>query len=112
MRVTSVSPLRHREYVEDVKAGLVEGQDFCVGCPVDHFCCREELPVWTLAEAKAVMDRYESLEIPEKAPCQFLVNDKCSIYDIRPFDCRTGMCSYSFTLYKRWKTQKDPKLGE
>jgi Fe-S-cluster containining protein len=75
-----------------------------VDCTTCANCCKTMTPVFTKADIKristhlrmspkAFFDKWLEVEedtgstINSVQPCQFLVDDKCSIYEVRPKDC-------------------------
>mgnify|MGYP003575452851 CR=1 FL=1 len=75
-----------------------------VDCTTCANCCKTMTPVFTKADVKraathlrmspkAFFDKWLMVEddsgntVNVTQPCQFLVDDKCSIYEVRPRDC-------------------------
>lgn len=89
-----------------------------VDCTTCANCCKTMTPVFTKADIKriathfrmtpkAFFDKWLVREkdsgntVNAQQPCQFLVEDKCSIYEVRPADCAEFPHHYQrpFPLY-------------
>lgn len=121
--------LQIEKYITEAQKGNLS---FCGGCK-EPTCCTISDPVGLSAEDIARIEEHghkdfhkpynqdgikEALTIKHTAPCQFLQDDKCTIYDYRPYVCHRypmnvdaksglpvfllmGNCNIGFNILKR-----------
>jgi uncharacterized protein len=91
----------------------------CIDCTQCANCCKTISPTFTKADVKRIADsknvkpediveQYLKIDednanafMPKTLPCLFLVDNKCSIYDVRPTNCR----DYPNTQKKNFTTR-------
>lgn len=96
------------EIVPEDLSDLVEKEDAKVwaktDCTTCANCCKTMTPVFTSSDIKRIATHFRMTPkaftekwlikeedtdsmVNQSLPCSFLVNDKCSIYEVRPQDC-------------------------